>query len=263
MSSCTQCSQVDTTTLPTLPCDEPVAAACPDEDAVASTPSTGCKLDSCLTDPRDLNANEGMTLLGRVGSTLTRFKENGWIELRNGLAYVVATPALKVRDIWANWVKSTPYAVPKIGDPHPFPYSVAVDPNGCLHALGGLLEHDGIQVHNKEKNQWEVIPVASLPIQTKATLPQSVNGIELVGFEETGVLASTCGKVRDLKALGTSGIVYLEKVPATVCLEDGGDPCQETAFAYVATTLEDPDTSSGQTYKLTFSASGMAWTEEV
>jgi hypothetical protein len=264
--SCPQCNQVviSNDDLPLLPA-APVAVnpACADEDAIASTPSTGCKLDSCLTDPRDLVVGEGMTLLGRVGSTLTRFNGNGFIEVRAGLAFLVASPKLVVKDLWANWVKPTNHSVPTVGDPLPYPYSTAVDSCGNIHALGGLEKTDknGIQVHNREKNQWEVIPVDELPHQVSKTLPQA-DSIELVGFEEVGVLESACGKTREQKALRGNGLPFLERTPVNTCPEDGGDPCQEEAFAYMAQVLEFPTIVADETYKLVYSSSGLAWVQE-
>jgi hypothetical protein len=265
MSDCPQCSQVviNTEDLPLLP-TTPVAAnpVCADDDSIASTSSTGCKLDSCLTDPRDLLDGEGMTLLGRVGNILTRFKCNGFIEVRAGLAYLVASPPLVIKNIWANWVKPTQYSVATVGDPLPFPYSTAVDQCGNIHALGGLLEKDGIQVHNKTTNNWSVIPVDELPHQVSATIPQA-DSLELVGFEGVGMLESACGATRDQKALRGNGIPFLERTPVNVCLEDGGDPCQEEAFAYLAQVLEFPEILTDETYHLVYSSTGLAWVEEV
>jgi hypothetical protein len=203
-----------------------------------------------------------MTLLGRVGSTLTRFTGNGFIEIRNGLAFVVASPALKVKDLWAKWVKATQYSVAKVGDPLPFPYSTAVDSCGNLHALGGLLEKDGLQVHNKTTNNWSVIPVDEFPHQVSKTIPQA-DAIELTGFESVGLVESACGATREQKALRGNGIPFLERTPVNVCQEDGGDPCQEEAFAYLAQVLEFPTIIADETYKLVYSASGLAWVEEV
>jgi len=204
-----------------------------------------------------------MTLLGRVGSILTRFNCNGWIEVRNGLAYVVATPALKIKNIWANWFKATPNSVPKVGDPLPFPYSVAVDPCGNIHALGGLEEtdKDGVQVHNRELNQWEVIPTDEFPLQVSKTIPQA-DAIELTGFEGVGIVEAGCGITREQKALRGNGIPFLEKTPVNVCLEDGGDPCQEEAFAYLAQVLEFPTITADETYSLRFSASGLEFVQD-
>tara|TARA_R110000764_G_scaffold35204_7_gene78752 strand:- start:613 stop:1194 length:582 start_codon:yes stop_codon:yes gene_type:complete len=190
-----------------------------------------------------------MVLLGRVGQILARFKGNGWIEIRNNLAYLVATPALRIKNIWAKWDSRG-----KAGDPLPFPYSVAVGPDGIIHALGGLLDTDSLQVHNATTGLWEVISVAKLKKDFYGTLPQS-DGIELTGYEDIGVLDGACEKERPLKALRGAGMVYLEKVVIAEC----ADPCVETAFAYVAKVLVEPDVTTGQVYSLKFSNAGLAW----
>jgi len=253
--SCQSCTQViipEDNLPPLVPCStattsEPV---CPDSEV--SVPSQGCKLDSCLTDPKDLPFGDDLTILGRVGDRLARFTGSGYIEINNGLARVTASPTLRIRDIWAQWDANC-----HIGDPLPYPYATAVDGNGVLHALAGLVDSDSLQVWDHTAKQWSAISVAALKQKVNFTLPQS-DHIELTGFEEVGMYDSSCGAEREMKALRGNGMVYLEKVPVNAC----DDPCSTEAFAYIAKVVDFPTIVGTETYKLQYSSSGLAWVQE-
>lgn len=251
--SCSSCNQVkvDGDSLPALvPASSGQAAPC--NDAESSTGSEGCQLDSCLTDPKDLPCGDGMTLLGRVGSRLARFTGSGYIEVHNSLAYLTSAPLLRIRDIWAGWKQNG-----KIGDPLPFPYSIAVDQEGVMHALAGLEDHDSLQVWDATKGEWSVIKLSDLKKSINSALPQADN-IELTGYEEVGMMDSACGQDREMKALRGNGMVYLEKTPVNDC----DDPCSSEVFAYVAKVLEFPVPTGVETYKLQFDHTGLKWVQE-
>ncbi len=247
----------DTTLCNTDPCLGSTPATitggpvCSDPNALRSKGSCGFTLPTGYTDAINDNNGTGITLLGRIGSKLAKFSGTGFIQIVDGLAYLVSSVRLKVTDIWHEWWQ--PAGInrrPALGVPFPFPYQVIADTEGVLHAIKGLsgdgVTHDSLQMWDLSAGQWVTRQVADFPLLQRGLLP-TLTQLELVGFAPIATSGSS-DDVRQLSRLQGSGILVIEQQPTidSSCACEGCTPVP--AVASVARFLANP-TDDG-TYSL-------------
>jgi hypothetical protein len=245
-ASCTQ-----DTCLGSTPASITAGPVCSDPNAIRSTASCGFTLPTGYTDAINDNSNSGVTLLGRIGSKLAKLSGNGFIQVVNGLAFVVSSVRLRVTDLWHEWWRPAGINTrPVIGTPYDFPYQVIADSDGVLHAIKGLsgegITHDSIQVWDLSAGAWVTRQVADFPILKRGLLP-TLTELELVGFAPIATSGSS-DDVRQLSRLQGSGILIIEQ-QATIdssCACEGCTPVP--AVSSVARFLANP-TEDG-TYSL-------------
>lgn len=239
------------------------AAPCTNGDALRSSSSTGTTLDPSWTDSIEDRNGNGVTLLGRLGRKLARLAGNGFIQIRDGFAFVVKSVPILVVDQWHEWYKPTGInKKPVIGAPLAAPYDVIADTNGQLHAIQGIsgdAVHGGsLRVWDKDAAAWVTTETCDVPIERRGLAPR-VTSIELAGF--TAIPAnSTADAVRELSVLSGSGIIVVNQQPtiASSCDCEGCEP--EAAVASVATFLPFPDTEDEEaSYTLKWNTEGPYW----
>jgi len=216
----------------------PVQPVCLSSANQASALGSPTQLDGTWLSPEC--QNENVTLLGRVGRTLTRFTGTGFLQMVNGKASIVKNLKFKVTDLWHTWWK--PGSVPILGDPKPYPNEMVVDRWGNPYLIKGFETADSVKVWDYQKKEWAVRNIADFPILIRRVLPRTSSagfGIELVGFppllEDTDPLTP-----RSLAGLGGSGLVLLTEID-TVSSECACEGCQPVdAKVSVATVISPP-----------------------
>lgn len=255
------CNCTNITQLPTITEDYAaingvtVAQECA-EPCLSSSVSEGSTLANSWTDAGCYNS--GVTLLGRVGSTLARFTGTGFISLVNGVASVVSSVPLKATTLWHRWWKPTSTAAPILGEPLAYPYQVIADATGTLHGIKGPADEKAVGLWDNATKEFTQTPVSEIPLERKGVIPTD-DGIELVGFTPIAD-GGSLSAVRSAKALSGAGIVVLTE-QATV---DASCECaQGSGTASVATTLALPVPIADETYTLKYStAQGLYWSED-
>lgn len=233
---------------------------CADGNALRSSASCGYTLPTGFTDPINDRGNDGVTLLGRIGSKLARLAGSGFIRLIDGKAFVVQTIPLKVADLWHQWWKPAGINTrPVLGDPLPFTNAVIADSDGNLHAIRGGAE-DATKFWDAELEHWEVKPVADITPSHRGHLERAAT-LELIGIEAISV-AGTGAEIRDFKTLAGSGIIVVEQAATTPssCACEGCEPV--AAVSSIARFLAFP-TDAEATFTLKWSAAlGPHWSED-
>ena len=210
--------------LPTSPDETPVPTGvlpC-DPSAVAARASTGKVLGLEWADTLPVDK---AVLLARYGDKLARLMGDGFVRILNGVATVVDRVAINTGNLWVTFERPLP-TMPIAGNPPPFTYDVAVDADGTVYAVQGLVGIDSIKVWNSTTKMWEIRPASTFPICVKGKLTAS-NAIELIGFnplsaeddnfeETTRCVRGLCGK----------GLVILEDKPAPGDCDYCGTPVQ-------------------------------------
>jgi hypothetical protein len=241
-----------------------VEPACP-SGTIQSQSGQGTVLDSSLTDARCAQDGEGVTLLGRMENILAKFIGNGFLQIKDGKAYVVSWVPLTVRQLWHRYWKPGTSSFPILGDPHPFPYGVVASSTGDLYGIQGYAGKDSLHVWSHERKQWETISPDQFPQEVSRQIVQSF-GIELTGYDPVPIDGAP-ENVRVLKALSGEGLVFLEKVPVpAAAVPPECEPCPDNGFAYVAKVLDFPvitpsETETGR-HRLVFSSLGLYWEAE-
>lgn len=208
---------------------------CNDPAAQQGVPSAGATLPANLTTQQRAQA---MTLLGRVGTTATKFFGTGYLFQNGEDTEIRDTLTLSVSQLWHNWYKPSPNALAIPGDPRDFPFFTIGDDNGTAMLLRGLKDEDSEVIWNAELEVWQVKAIASRPLCVKEKLDDR-NGLEIVGFRPL-----TPGEpetsTRCLEKLCGAGIVIQKEVITTgTCGGDCGPsgPCG----TYVATVIPFPE----------------------
>lgn len=241
--------------------------SCSSGNNLTSSASPGTTLDSTWTDALGDHNGEGVTLLGRIGRKLAKVLGNGFLQIRDGKAFVVTSVALKVTDVWHQWVKLTGInRRPVIGDALPFTYQIIGDANGQLHGIqglvGDLITCGSVHVWNKDEGLWETKETADIPIERRGLAPR-VTALELTGFEPISAQGSAT-TVRELSVLSGSGIIVVNQqatIPSS-CDCEGCEP--EAALASVATFLPFPTSEDeAATFSLKWTVEdGPHWVED-
>lgn len=225
------------------------------------------EVDSCPSDggvvPSNLMVtecgNDGVTLFGRIGSVLTRFTKSGYIQLKNGKAYVVDSFDVKLKELYHRRFQSAGKGLPALGEPLDSNYDVVADETGHCFAQKGLDTEDSIRMWSHELQRFQTTAVSDVPKTHKGLLPPQ-NALEIVGFVPIPSNGSS-DQVRNLSVLSGEGIIYFQK-QATVAYSCECDGCQPVAAeASVAKFLPNP-TGDG-VYTLKFSVDdGHYWEED-
>lgn len=235
--------------------DNPQEATCCGE--ADSCASDGGVVPAALMD--GTCANEGVTLLARLGSVVSRFTKSGFIELRNGKAYVVESFSVKLKELYHRRFQSAGKGLPVLGEPLDSAYDAVVDETGAVFGQKGLDTEDSVKIWNKDLALHTVIPISEFPKTHKGLLPYE-DELELVGFVPIAADGSPSA-VRNLSVLSGEGIIVFEKqaTVASDCLCEGCQPVE--AEASVARFLANP-TGDG-VYTLRFSVDdGVYWEED-
>lgn len=184
-------------------------------------------------------ADEGVTLLARVGRKLTRFTGSGFLQLVNGKASVVKSIRLQITQLYHTWWK--PGSYPILGDPKPYPLEVVADKVGNLYGIKGFEAEDSIKVWDYSLKHWAVRPVSDFPTCVRKLHPRS-SSLELSGFAPLAADAAP-GTLRCLNRLGGEGLVMLTEQPtvSSECACEGCEPVD--AVASVVSIIPFPDTS--------------------
>lgn len=240
--------------------------SCNSGNNLVSTSSPGTTLDGSWTDALPDHNGDGVVLLGRIGRKLAKLIGNGFIQIREGVAFVVSNVELKVNDLWHEWfMPSGLNKRPIIGVPLPFPYQLIADSNGQLHAIQGLqgegVYGDSVSVWNKEASLWEIREAADFPLLQRGLSPR-LTALELVGFAPIAA-SGTSDDVRQLSTLAGSGIIVVNQqatVPSS-CDCEGCEP--QAAVASVATFLPFPTSEDEDaTFTLKWNTEGPYWSED-
>lgn len=183
--------------------------------------------------------DQGVTLLARVGRTLTRFTGSGFLQLTNGKATLVSSIRLQVTELFHFFWK--PGSYPVLGNPKPYDLEVVADKFGALYGIKGYADLDSVKVWDYAAKKWAVRPVADFPICIRRLLPRT-QGVELTGFIPLAENADPT-TVRCLTRLGGEGIVMLTEQPTvpSECICEGCQPVE--AVASVATIIPLPEES--------------------
>lgn len=217
----------------------PVQPVCLSSANQASALGSPTQLDGTWLSPEC--QNENVTLLGRVGRTLTRFTGTGFLQLVNGKASIVKNLKLQVTQLFHTWWK--PGSIPILGDPKPYPLELVADRLGTIYGIKGYETADSVKVWDYQKKEWAVRNIADFPILIRRVLPRTTSEggfIELVGFapafEGNDPLTP-----RPLAALGGNGLVILTEIDTipSECACEGCEPV--AAKASVATTIAPPE----------------------
>lgn len=227
---------------------------CGDAD---SCPSDGAYVPGPFMD--GACGNDGVTLLGRIGNVVTRFTKSGFIQLKNGKAFVVESFDVKLKELYHRRFKSLGKGLPVLGEPLDSHYDVIADETGHCFAQKGLDGQDSLRMWSSELERFQTTPVSELPKTHKGLLPYE-NALELVGFVPIPSNGSP-EVVRQLSVLSGEGIIVFEKqaTVASDCLCEGCQPVE--AEASVARFLPNP-TGPG-VYTLRYSVDdGHYWDEE-
>lgn len=242
---------------PDLPTLAEVKSGCdscrsPDSDPSAdvSQGSCGTTLDLSFTDATCDDQNKGITILGRIGRTLARFKGDGFIQILNGRAFVVKNIPFKVSTLWHERILPGAYAIRSVlGKPMPFKRLGIFDDQGNPHMIEGP-EVNAIPHWNAEAGIFEIKPVSEIQKCVKGQIEGS-DAVELVGFEAIPVSGES-DAVRCMKKLSGAGILIAKQVATTPseCVCEGCEP-----VAAVATIFQFlPNPTTGTNYKLRYSA---------
>ena len=226
---------------------------CEDPSLVPADPGTGTVLNATWTDAAC--HKDGITILGRVGTTLARFAGSGFIKLVDGVASVVTSVPLSVRTLWHRWWKASSTANPVLGAPLAYPYQVIADDQGNLHGIRGEPDKDAVSVWDGTLEKFTIKPLSETTHQKKGPLEQAAQ-LELTGFAP---LSDRCAEtVRVEKGLSGSGLVFLTVV------DTSSDECGCTganATVSVAAALALPP-SDDNLYRLTCLNGELAWAIE-
>ena len=225
-----------------------------DSACLSSDRSDGTSLASTWADA--VCCSEGLVILARKGTKLSRFAGSGFIQLENGLASVVPSVPLRTSTLWHRWWRPTPSSTPILGEPLTYPYQVIADSEGNLHSIKGTDAEDSVSLWNSTTKAFAQTPFSEAPHSRKGALPLASN-IELVGYAPivAGGLTTT---VRQEKALSGKGLVILTERPT---INNSCDCGPGTGTASVASTLALPVPVSTEAYVLTYStALGLHWT---
>lgn len=237
------------------PCEEDCNNPCDSVDTYGKT------LPDYLIGGYPAKSQEGVSLVARIGRKLAKLVGDGFIQIKDGKAYVVQTIAMNVRSLWHEFGISGGNTVPTIGEPKSFPFGIVADKAGNLYGIMGRTNRRSVQVWNLTTRQWDVLPVDQFPLEVSRKLSQA-NAVEITGFSPVPVNGDF-KNVRELKTLFGNGIVYLER---TVTPGDDAPPgcpsCPSDGLTAVAKVLEFPTIAPGDTdtqYQLVFSSTGVSW----
>lgn len=204
-------------------------------------------------------ANEGVTILCRVGDVVSRFTKSGFIQLKKGKAFIVENLTLKINNLYHQRYHSLGKGLPVLGVPLDSNYDVIADETGELFGQKGLDTEASLKLWNPDIQKHTVIAASEFP-KTHKGLLQPQSELELVGYAPIAVgLPPTT--VRELSVLSGEGIIFFENQAtiASDCVCEGCQPVEATAS--VAKFLPNP-TDDGD-YVLRYnSVNGHYWSEE-
>lgn len=184
-----------------------------------------------------------MTLLGRVGDTLTRFVGSGYIRVVNGVAKLEDNAKLTVTKLYHKWIKTKDSVNAVVGDPQNAPFLAIVDNSGTAYATRGLYDKDSLLVWDYAAKVWTHKAASDFPIQVLSEIPKSPC-IELTGFNPSVECSET---PRPLVALRGNGLVTLSQ---SFTDENGCDACGDCPEDRVASkaTVSTFPTDDGKYY---------------
>ena len=131
-----------------------------------------------------------MVLLGRSGSTLSRFVGSGFIKIVNGVASLVTSVPIKITTLWHRMYKVLAGSLPVPGEPLPFPYFTIADDQGNLHGIRGENSVDSVPVWSGTDLTFSFVPTGDLPACRKGSLDRELV-VELVGFTPLSINDAT------------------------------------------------------------------------
>lgn len=241
--SCNNCDQVDSN-LPTVSQDYTVhnnttPTPCCSPEADESCASSGCTVPSYLTDAGCYS--EGVTLIGRYGTKLARLAGDGFIKITGGLASVVSSVPLVIRELNHNWWKPANSVTPIIGEPLAFNYLAVGAERGALRGIKGVSGEVSSPVFDPTANTFTMQPLSEQSKCIKGQMAQ-VEALELTGFVPLTV-SDELTDIRCPKGFSGAGILVVSRV-ATV----PGNACNDE-FTSVATLLAKPSGSGPYTLK--------------
>lgn len=227
-----------------------------DPQCLASDQSDGTTLAATWLDA--CCHNEGVTLLGRVGSKLAKFTGSGFIALTGGYASVVPSVPLNLTTIWHRLWKTTPTRRPILGAPLPYNYMAVGSAEGKIHGIKGPSDESATPVWDADTQEFTQMPLSEVPLPRKGVLARA-NNIELVGYAPiaSNGLATA---VRDQKALSGKGLVILTEVNT---IDSTCECADQNGTASKASTLALPVPDGVEVYTLKYStALGLHWSED-
>ena len=236
--------------------DSTLCKSCPsDDNCLNSDASEGTTLPSSWSDA--CCADEGLTILARIGSKLSRFAGTGFIAIESGVAKIVPSVPIQLTTLWHRWWKPTPASAPILGEPLAYPYQTIADTSGVLHAIKGPADEDATPVWDAVAKEYTQMPLSEVPLDRKGVIT-SQDDIELVGYEPIPV-GGDPDTVRPMRALSGAGLVVLTE---QATLDDTCDCAPGTGTVSLAQTLPLP--SGGEVYTLKFSNAqgGLYWSED-
>lgn len=208
-------------------------------DLEHSCKSEGKTLCDTFTDACE--ADE-VVLLARKGNKLSKLIGTGFVFIEHGIAKIAKELHLQVAMLNHKWFQPTSWSPPVIGEPEDADYLVVGIEDGALRLTKGLSDSKSIMVYDNVEKAWQVKSVSDFPTTKKGALPRG-SKLQLTGYEAM-LPNSNPNQVRELKALGGSGLVYLAKTPSITesiaSLDDCGCPTVEVDHVDVAKVAPFP-----------------------